>query len=193
MDTSPPQDFIAQQVAQPRNDALIHEHWLELTAMRAQPLFKLPPGDGQGIRTLLTNNPADGVTVRRQPDALQLAHVVEAQLSVIKAEDHAVMPVTIAAIRLPLQPARHAEVEQDGGAIRAGEQPFPSSFWSTKAATLQHLGEMCRRGIAHALPVADLDVTDHLPDAVVVQRSAKSLDIRELRQWADYKMKRRPI
>jgi hypothetical protein len=138
MDSRLPEDFIGEQVSKTGDDALIHQRWFEPAASMAEPLIKLPAVNGERVRPLSSDDPGDRAVVLREPDALKLSHVVEAELTIGKLENHPVMRVAFGAIALPFEPTCHPEVKQDGWPIGWGDQPFASPIRPPELATLQH-------------------------------------------------------
>jgi hypothetical protein len=112
MEASPPQDLVDEEVPQSGDHRLVHERRFEGCAPGANPLLQLASRQPQGVRPVTPHGVLHVLVPLRQPDPLQLSLVTVAELTLVEADDHTVVPVAVVRRRAPRQLSCHPEVEQ---------------------------------------------------------------------------------
>lgn len=189
MEPRTPVDLVDEKVAQARHHGLVQQSRFELAAQAPEAFSELSAGYVTRVRSELSEQRANVGIAMREPDALELAHVAIAQLTLGGAHHAPVMTMPRRTVSTTPDQTGHPEMENDARLVvmvpttwrtQRCHQPLAVPVRCVEQVTDQCSLEVSDVGLTKDAPVKDIDVFNPDTHRVVVEHAAKALDVGKL-------------
>ena len=181
MESRLPQDLVDEDVPEPGDDLLVHEHRLDPAPSTGQELEELSPPDVERVRTELLQGVGDLARIVGEPQPAELPHVAIPKLSAIENEHDSVVSMPPRRTVGPRQIPGHAEMDEDGGAGRPGDEPLPVSLGLQEPMAFESSIERLCFDSSEDSGICHYDSLDRSPGRVLLEEPAEVFDVGKLR------------
>jgi hypothetical protein len=143
VEPSLPERLIDEQVAEARDDPLVHERSFHRPPPPGEDSQDLVLRDGEGVRPESSEDGAPLVGVVRQPDAVELPHVAEPECAVVELENNPVVPMLLPRADVARRSAVHAARARDPRGVVFRNTPRSSTRTPSTRFPSAGLSKVC--------------------------------------------------